>query len=295
MLAKTSLPKRPRIYVPLLIQHRLRRIKQTVVHKSGPPALDLKLAVRRLQQEIGERKKVERALRRSERRQRKLVRQYMAWQENERKLLAQEIHDSIGGNLATIKYALEEKLEGMSGTSPGETVSIEKIIELVQSTVADTRRLAAKLRPSVLDDLGLTCAIESYCREYEAFHNMKVLRQIDLGDSQISSGAQIVIYRILQEAMANAAKHSGAACLTVRLKQSRGIELSIADDGCGFDPAAVTPQAGSLSGYGLRGMRDRALISGGALEIDSKPGNGTRIRLRIPSRIEWDCACSGRD
>jgi signal transduction histidine kinase len=271
-----------KVYVHPLVKTRLLKIKLSREKGDGQRTAALAEAVQGLQREVRERKKVEIALRRSEKRQRNLVHQYMAWQENERRLLAQEIHDSIGGSLVTIKYALEEKLETMQGAPPSETVSIERIIDLVQGMVGDTRRLAAKLRPAVLDDLGLTCAIESLCRDYAQFHNICVTYDIGLDDSDVPEGAQIVIYRILQEAMANAAKHSGAECLMVELKRAKEIELSISDNGCGFDPAGVVAEAGSLGGYGLRGMKERALISGGVLAIDSRPGSGTRIRLRLP-------------
>jgi signal transduction histidine kinase len=269
-----------KVYVHPLFEARLLRLKSARRKNEGPRAADM--TMKGLQREIRQRKKVEIALRRSERRQRHLVQQYMVWQENERKLLAQEIHDSIGGSLVTIKYALEEKLESMSGGAPSETVSLEQIILLVQGMVADTRRLAAKLRPAVLDDLGLVFAIDSLCRHYQQFHNLHIVQHMEVTDSEIPDCAGIVIYRILQEALANTAKHSGARCLMVYLKRTKGIELSISDDGCGFDPAAVAAEPGALSGHGLRGMKDRALIAGGKLDVDSRPGNGTRVRLWMP-------------
>jgi two-component system, NarL family, sensor histidine kinase UhpB len=269
-----------KVYVHPLFEARLRRIKSARGKDEVLRAGDMTMMG--LQREIRRRKKVEVALRRSERRQRHLVHQYMVWQENERKLLAQEIHDSIGGSLVTIKFALEEKLDSMPGAAPSETVSLEQILSLVQGMVADTRRLAAKLRPAVLDDLGLIYAIDSLCRHYAQFHNLHIVQHIEVTDSEIPDCAGIVIYRILQEAMANTARHSGARCLTVYLKRTKGIELSVSDDGCGFDPAAVAAEPGSLSGHGLRGMKDRALIAGGKLDVDSRPGNGTRIRLRMP-------------
>jgi PAS domain S-box-containing protein len=234
--------------------------------------------------DITVRKKTEAALRESERRLRELSRKILDAQENERKLVAQEIHDSISGDLAAIKICLEEKLHKMKGDPPGNAISLEKIISTIEDTIRETRRISARLRPSMLDDLGLFSTIDWFCRDFEKYHpEIRMVRRLEIEEDDVPEQLKVVVYRIMQEAMNNVAKHSDADRMDISLvKFGDELKLSVQDNGCGLDFEKIRSNPNPLSGYGLSNMRDRAEICGGKLEINSKPGAGTAIHLTLP-------------
>ncbi len=234
--------------------------------------------------DITARKITEAALLESQSRLRSLSRKILEAQENERRLLAREIHDSIAGDLAAIKICLEEKLHKMTGDPPADSVSLENIISTTEGTIRETRRISAHLRPSMLDDLGLISTIGWFCREFEKRHReIRTLHRLEIGEEDVPEQMKVVIYRILQESMNNVAKHSEADRVLVGLvKNGRELKLSIEDNGRGLDLEKIGSSSDPMSGYGLSNMRDRAEICGGKLEIKSKPGAGTTIQLILP-------------
>jgi PAS domain S-box-containing protein len=275
------------------------QIEERINHKSGSTlwirltasiyienSAQIKFAVA-LFEDITERKQAEEALRLSEERLRQLSRKTLDAQENERKLLAQEIHDSIGGSLAAIKFGLEEKLDNMPSNPPENEISLEKIVTMVQETIRETRRISAHLRPSMLDDLGLFPTIDWLCREFEKLYpEIHLLRKIDIQEDDIAEPLKVVIYRVLQEALNNVAKHSEAEVVKLSLSRVGGnVELNIVDDGRGFNMEKTISKIDPMSGYGLTGMIDRAEICGGKLDIMSKTGQGTTIRLTLPNDL----------
>lgn len=200
--------------------------------------------------------------------------------EDERKLLAQEIHDSVGASLAAVKYSLEESLEALSEPSPAETHSLERIISMVQNAIEETRRISTNLRPSILDDLGILMTIRWFCREFERIYSsIHIEKRIDIEEDEVPHPLKIVLYRIVQEALTNVAKHSGAKLVRLSLgKKGNRIELSIEDTGCGFALDEVLSDNKLTRGIGLASMRERAELSGGEFHIESRKGKGTRIR-----------------
>jgi signal transduction histidine kinase len=275
------------------------QIEERVIHKSGRSlwvrltastyvenSSQIKFAVG-LFEDITERKQATEALRRSEERLRELSRKTLDAQENERKSLAQEIHDSIGGSLAAIKFGLEEKLENMPSSPPQDGISLEKIITMVQETIRETRRISAHLRPSMLDDLGLFPTINWFCREFEKIYpEIRILRKLEIQEDDIAEPMKVVIYRVLQEAMNNVAKHSEAEVVKLGLiGAGNNVELSIVDDGRGFNLEKTITKSDPMSGYGLAGMIDRAEICGGRLNITSEKGQGTSIHLILPKNL----------
>jgi signal transduction histidine kinase len=246
---------------------------------------DLALTVQALEIEIEEHRQTEIALRESQEQLRELSRKILDAQENERKRVAQEIHDSVSGSLAAIKLALEEKIASMGKGPSTKKISLEQIISHIEQTIRESRRISAHLRPSLLDDLGLLATINWLSREYMQLNpSLKIARQLDIAEDEIPEILKVVIYRVLQEAMNNVAKHSGATRVHLLLTgRDNRIELTVADNGCGFDPAEkkyAKPTA--AGGFGLSGMMDRTHLCDGKFEIFSEKGKGTTVRISLP-------------
>jgi len=244
----------------------------------------LAMTVQALEKEIEDHNQTEAALRNSREQLRELSRQIMESQENERKIVSQEIHDSIGGSLAAIKFALEEKLESMAQKSPSRVISLEKIIDYVDETIKETRRISAHLRPSLLDDIGLLATISWFCREFEKLYPaMQIDRQLNVTEDEVPDMLKVVVYRVMQESLNNVGKHSEATRVRLQLdKRDNHIKLTVEDNGCGFDPAQKFSDTTVVSGLGLAGMRDRAMLCDGNFEIASEPGKGTTVQISLP-------------
>jgi PAS domain S-box-containing protein len=217
---------------------------------------------------------LEEKLRESESRLRLLSSQLLSVQEAERKRIAREIHDSIGQTLAAIKFGLESKLGQMGAGAPPPGVSIENIISLAQNGIEESRRIQMDLRPSVLDDLGILATIGWFTREFQkVYSHISVERQISVEENEIPDSLRTALFRVMQEAMNNVAKHSKADLARLILRKTAGkIELSIEDNGAGFDPE------NTKQGLGLTSMRERTELSGGTFAVESTVGKGTILR-----------------
>jgi signal transduction histidine kinase len=263
----------------------LKRAHAELESKVRERTADLALTVQALEIEIEERRQTEAALRQSQNQLRKLSQKILDAQENERMLVAQEIHDSISGSLAAIKLALEEKLASMGRNPAANVISLEKILSHIEEIIRESRRISAHLRPSLLDDLGLLATIDWLAREFEQLQpNLKIERQLDVREDQIPEMLKVVIYRVLQEAMNNVAKHSGATRVRLLLTaRNNRIELTVADNGCGFDPAEKkSSESSTVGGFGLSGMVDRTQLCDGKFEISSEKGKGTTVHISLP-------------
>jgi signal transduction histidine kinase len=225
------------------------------------------------------------ALRESERQLRVLSTKLLETQENERKMIAQELHDSIGSSLTAIRYGLEEKLHRMGkDKSPPEGISLEQIISIVRETIEETHRISSNLRPSALDDMGLLAAIRSICREFqEIYKDIRIETEIAIREDEIQEPLKIAIYRVLQEALNNVFKYSEADTVRVNLRKTDwDLELRIRDNGRGFDPREKLDHGDQMGGMGLLGMKERTELSNGVFEITSKKGEGTVVRAKWP-------------
>ena len=203
------------------------------------------------------------------------------WQENERRRLAGEIHDGISQRIVSLFFHLSAAADAIPG-SPG--VAAEQVAhaqELATAALEETRAAIAGLRPPVLDDLGLAASLESLAH---SFPQLDV--QVEATRSRIAEHMETAIYRTAQEALQNVAKHANARNVRLRLYLQRDkMVLEVADDGTGFDPAAPAsggPRATEPTGFGLAGMRERAELLGGKLELSSAAGRGTTVRLTVP-------------
>ncbi|MFW6082134.1 MAG: PAS domain-containing protein, partial [Desulfosalsimonas sp.] len=205
--------------------------------------------------------------------------------ESDRQKIAKELHDSLGASLAAIKFTLEEKLSQMPPDPPDKFMSLENIVSYLMDTIKETKRISATLRPTILDDLGLLATITWFCREFNSFYrNIRIVEKIKLREDEIEEPLKIVIYRIMQEAMNNAAKHGRPETIVLSLqKKNDQIELEITDDGSGFDPKCRLNSNDPMSGHGIQGMLERARVCGGEFLINSAPGEGTRLSATFPT------------
>ncbi|MGB9699253.1 MAG: GAF domain-containing sensor histidine kinase [Thermodesulfobacteriota bacterium] len=213
-------------------------------------------------------------LKNSEQRLRFLSVQLLTAQENERKRIARELHDSIGQSLAAIKFVLEKKISQLNSTANFPGIRLEDIVPMIQDTMEEIRRISMDLWPSILDDLGLLSGINYFCRQFgEIYSTIKIDKDLSVAEEAIPSSLKIVIYRILQEALNNIAKYSKANKVLVSLhKKNRHLELTIADNGIGFDYQSFP------KGMGLVGMKERVELSGGNWALTSLPHKGTTIK-----------------
>jgi len=162
-----------------------------------------------------------------------------------------------------------------------ELKSLDAVIPLTQKTIEEVRRIVEDLRPSILDDLGILATINWFCREFQiVYSGIRIEREIKIQEIDIPSALKTVIYRILQEALNNVAKHSQADRVQLSLqKTANGVELTIDDNGIGFDLAEAISLIPARRGFGLASMRERAQLSGGKFSIKSSAGNGATIRV----------------
>lgn len=235
--------------------------------------------------DINEHKRTEEALRKSEKELRLLSSQLLTAEETERKRIARELHDSIGQALSAIKFRVENTIEEFRKDPVSSDIeSLEPIIPLTQKTIEEVRRIVKDLRPSILDDLGILATIAWFCREFQHIYStVSIERKISVMESEIPVSLKTFIYRIMQEALNNVAKHSQADQVRLYLQKiDDRIELLIEDNGQGFNSGEAIYDITSMRGFGLASMKERAELSGGACRIKSVKGSGTSIRVLWP-------------
>jgi len=240
--------------------------------------------------DITDRREAEEALRQSEGELRFLSTRLLAVHEEERKLLAGELHDGLGSSMAAIKFSLEKALEKLK-RGEADVVSLEDCIKLLRMTMDDVRRIIIDLRPTMLDDLGLIATVEWFCRKFSDIHPaICVVADMGVKEEEIPEPLKIVVFRLVQEAFHNIAKYSGARNVRLSIMRKRGaMELAIEDNGKGFDIRSALDRAGSQKGLGLTSMKERTELSGGCFSIRSTLGKGTSIRASWPSRRAKKC------
>lgn len=201
-------------------------------------------------------------------------------QENERKRIAAELHDSLGQDLLIIKNRAALGLK-LLGDDDGAREQIEQIAGTASQAITDVRQIAYNLRPYHLDEIGLTQSLEELVERVANASPIKFASGIDNINDLCPKDSAINLYRIVQEGLNNVVKHSAAseAKLLVR-RNAREIEVAIEDNGKGFAAAGGTGKRSA--GFGLTGLSERARILGGTLTVESAPGRGTTLRLRLP-------------
>jgi two-component system, NarL family, sensor histidine kinase UhpB len=199
----------------------------------------------------------------------------LAAQEGERLRVAQELHDEIGQTLTAVTIQAERAADGDPALAPS---ALRRVADSVRESLDEVRRIARELRPEALDDLGLVNALIALCTRVDAQDGPRVRRELQGDLPPLSPDVELVVYRIAQEGLTNALRHSGADSVTVSLEaDAETVTLRVADDGVGMPPQLPHGTAG------IAGMRERALLVGGRLSIQSRPQQGTEVRLTIPA------------
>ena len=255
----------------------LRKANEELEETVRKRTLELEDTVTTLKNEIVVRKKVQIQLH-------QLSRKSLEALEADRRSVARELHDSIGGSLAAIKFGLEEAAEQAAKKPNCEAVGLEALVGHLADTIKETKRISANLRPLMLDDLGMLATIDWYTRQFnQRYGDIRLIRQIDLQEHDVPEEYKIVVFRVMQEAVTNAARHSRADTICIRLKKAAArLELDVEDNGCGFNLSEIVSREDRFSGFGLKSMQERAEICGGVLDFHSQPGEGTCVRLILP-------------
>ena len=227
---------------------------------------------------------LEEELRESENRLRLLSSRLLTVQEQERKRVAHELHDGIGQMLTAVKFKVEDTLQQMAKSKSRSKKALETIIPVIQQTVEEVRRIQMDLRPSLLDDIGILATIGWFTREFQkVFTSIQIEKGIDIQEAEVPDSLKVVIFRVIQEGLNNIAKHSRADLASLSLKKSdQKLELTIGDNGQGFDLEDVHSIENPGKGFGLSSMRERTELSGGTFSIVSTIGAGTTIRAVWP-------------
>lgn len=229
-------------------------------------------------------RKMQAELQKSEERFRDLSANLLNFQERERKRIALEIHDSMGSALATCKMEMESVLREMGDDNHKAKSVLERIIPIIQETMEESRRIQMSLRPPILDDLGIITTIDWFCRQYESAHpNVSIKKEIDIEEQEVPQPLKTAIYRVIQQAFDNIAKHSKASVALLYLRKAKkSLQLIIQDNGQGFDLDEAYSQKGANRGLGLDRMREKTHLAGGFFEIESSKGTGTVITATWP-------------
>ena len=258
----------------------------------------LDAANRELKQEIVRRKEVEKALKKSERYSSQLLakslelqkqlqhlsHQVLQAQEEERKRISRELHDDIAQVLTAISFHLAVLKKEAAPNGKSLKKKIAHTQRLVEKSVDIVHQFASQLRPPALDDLGLIPALHSYVKDFAKRTGLAVHFTSFTRDRTelLDSDKRTVLYRVVQEALSNVAKHAQASRVNVNIRKLRGvIRMEVQDDGKSFEVRGVLSTQRN-KGLGLLGMRERVEMVGGRFAVESSPGKGTTIRAEIP-------------
>jgi signal transduction histidine kinase len=221
-------------------------------------------------------------LREKERVRGQLLEKVIGAQEEERKRIARELHDDTGQAITSLMVGLRAASDAVE---PATRARLEPLRDIAAQSLDSVKRLARELRPPLLDDLGLPAALERYVASYRTNYGVSVdLQMTGFGhNGHLPSQVELALYRIIQEALTNVAKHAHARNASIVVERKpRAVVAVIEDDGRGFDVRAVMESAQEESKLGLYGMRERAELVGGRLQIESTPGTGSSVFVEIP-------------
>lgn len=251
------------------------RLEQRVAARTA----QLSASNRDLRREVEERVRAERALQASREELREISSISASAREAEQRRIARELHDELAQTLATLKNDLEWLIDHVPQDDAMLARKIAAMHGLARGAVAATRRIASDLRPLMLDDLGFAAAMQWLVQDFRQRHGIACTLRVDPPEQNLAEPYATAVFRIAQEALANVARHAAASQVDVDLAcGDDDIALTIRDNGTGFDPGDPRKP----NSFGLVGLRERAYLVRGALTIDTAPGKGTRVAVRIP-------------
>ncbi len=235
--------------------------------------------------DITVRKRAEEKLQESEKRLKLLSSQLLKAQEKERKRIAQELHDSIGQSLTSIKLRVENACSQLKKEpSKLRASSLENIVPTIQEAIEEVRKIVQDLRPSMLDVLGILATLRWFIGKIKTVcPHIRVKTKINIQENEIPDTLKIVIYRVFQESINNIIKHSKAKQILLEIsKTDKRIEITIQDNGQGFDIKDVLSLESSVLAVGIASMKERVEHSDGTFYINSAKGKGTTIKTSWP-------------
>jgi two-component system sensor histidine kinase UhpB len=239
------------------------------------------LRCRSVWRDITERKRAERQLREQAERLQMLSRRLLDAQESERRAVARELHDEIGQVLTAVKLSLQAIAHRLQ--TAAEVPELASSIEIVEHAIQLVRNRSMDLRPALLDDFGLVPAIRWYLERHAAHAEFNIDLSADPLMPRWPPPVETACFRVIQEAVTNAMRHSGAKTLHIEIRhEGSGLRFAILDDGVGFDVDGARRRALAGGSIGLAGMQERVEFLGGNLEIESRHGQGTRIGVLLP-------------
>jgi len=212
-----------------------------------------------------------------------LSRRLVDVQESERRQFSRELHDRVGQNLTALSISLDILKTRLAGNGNDEfSTRLDDAAALLESTAGSIENVMSELRPPMLDDYGLLPALQWYADAFSDRTGIEVAVDGDERIERMPQASEIALFRIMQEALNNIAKHAHASHVRISLERSHAqLVVSVSDDGVGFEPASG-PVSRRRPGLGMVTMRERAQAVGGRFEIGAAPGRGTRVVVRIP-------------
>lgn len=252
--------------------------------RADDPDAFRKAVLRQVQELTADNQRLLQSVVKSEKRFRSLARSVWHVQEEERRRLARELHDGIGQILTALANQLQRIHDDAHAM---ENLGLENrladALEITRSALHDTRELSRLLRPTLLDDLGLEAALRWLARTLSERTQIRIEVISTLGEQRLLPDVETLVFRITQEALTNVIRHSGAKLVQIMLTGGASqLRLQVRDDGAGFEQLDLNAPEKGGSSTGVRGMRDRAELFAGRLDVSSAPGEGTSVTLSLP-------------
>lgn len=259
------------------------RDRRQSAFRSDDPEGFRQAVLRQVQELTADNQRLLQSFVKSEKRFRTLAKSVWHVQEEERRRLARELHDGIGQTLTALANQLQRIHDDARAMENfGLEHRLADALEITRGALHDTRELSRLLRPTLLDDLGLEAALNWLARTLSERTRIKIEVHSTLGERRLPADVETLVYRITQEALTNVIRHSHAREVLIMLTCTDGaLRLRVRDDGAGFDPTELNAPEKGGSCAGLRGMRDRAELFGGRVDVSSAAGEGTSVQLAL--------------